>query len=168
MPRQPIVSSSHLVSQRGAALSEAEFALIMAGNAFSRWIVRCMTAAGQPDLSSLDVLILHFCTHRQREKRLSDICLMLNIEDSHVVSYGLKKLVKQELLGTRRQGKEVFYRATDAGVAACEAYREVRERCLMDAFAEIGTSEDKVGELASLLRAISGLYDQAARAAVSL
>ena len=36
-----IVSSSHLVSPRSVELSEFEFGLIVAWNAFSRWAVRC-------------------------------------------------------------------------------------------------------------------------------
>src|SRR5690606_13039635 len=54
--RRPIVSSAHLASEKLTALSEFEFALMMSGNAFARWIVRCMTAAGQPDLAALDVM----------------------------------------------------------------------------------------------------------------
>ena len=43
-----IVSSSHLVSAKSVELSELEFGLIVAWNAFSRWAVRCMAAAGCP------------------------------------------------------------------------------------------------------------------------
>ena len=43
---QPIVSSAHLVSPRSAEMSEFEFGLIVAGNAFHRWVVHCMAAAG--------------------------------------------------------------------------------------------------------------------------
>ena len=47
-----IVSSSHLVSAKSVELSELEFGLIVAWNAFSRWAVRCMAAAGCPELTS--------------------------------------------------------------------------------------------------------------------
>ena len=43
-----IVSSSHLVSPRSVEASEFEFGMIVAWNAFSRWMVRCMAAAGVP------------------------------------------------------------------------------------------------------------------------
>ena len=55
----PIVSSAHLVSPQSAELSEFEFGLIVAGNAFHRWITHCMSAAGLKDLTPLDVLVLH-------------------------------------------------------------------------------------------------------------
>ena len=35
----PIVSSAHLVSAHSAEMSEFEFGLIVAGNAFHRWVV---------------------------------------------------------------------------------------------------------------------------------
>ena len=88
----PIVSSAHLVSPQSAELSEFEFGLIVAGNAFHRWIVHCMSAAGLKDLTPLDVLVLHHVTHRARDKRLADICFIMNVEDTHLINYSLKKL----------------------------------------------------------------------------
>src|SRR4051794_11487703 len=75
-------SSEHL-SSKSPAMSELEFGLIMAGNAFNRWIVRCMAAAGLPELTTLDVLVLHHVHHRKRGKKTADICCILNIEDTH-------------------------------------------------------------------------------------
>ena len=92
--KRPIVSSAHLVSERAVELSEFEFGLILAHNAFARWIQRCMAAAGHPDLGFLEVLALHAVNHREREKRLSDLCFVLDIEDTHLVNYALKKLMK--------------------------------------------------------------------------
>ena len=53
----------------------------LAGNAFNRWVVRCMAAAGLKDLTTLDVLLLHHVNHRAREKKLADISFMMNIDD---------------------------------------------------------------------------------------
>ena len=85
-PLGPIVSSAHLVAEGAAQLSEFEFGLTLANNAFHRWIVRGMAAAGYPDLGAVDVLIVHTVNHRDRAKKLADICLVLNIEDTHVVT----------------------------------------------------------------------------------
>jgi len=164
-----IVSSAHLVSEQAGELSEFEYGLIVAGNAFNRWIVRCMAAAGVKDLGVLDVLVLHTVNHRGREKRLSDICFVLNVEDTHTVNYALKKLVKSGLVTTSKRGKEAFYAATGAGVSLCAEYRKVREACLVEALGAIGSVDNvEIGDTAKLLRALSGLYDQAARAATSL
>jgi predicted MarR family transcription regulator len=161
-----IVSSSHLVSPRSVELSEFEFGLIVAWNAFSRWAVRCMAAAGGADLTITDVLVLHHINHRARNKKLGDICFVLNYEDTHVVAYSLKKLVGAKLAQTEKIGKEVFYSPTAAGEAAVQKYRSVREACLIDNL-DAERNPD-IGELARLMRTMSGLYDQAARAATSL
>ncbi len=169
-PRRPaaqgIVSSSHLVSPRSLELSEFEFGLIVAWNAFSRWAVRCMAAAGCADLTITDVLLLHHISHRARNKKLADICFVLNYEDTHVVAYSLKKLVAAGLASADKLGKEVFYGPTAQGAAFVTQYREVREQCLVG---NLDTAQNAdIGELAQLLRTMSGLYDQAARAATSL
>ena len=164
----PIVSSAHLVSQQSAELSEFEFGLIVAGNAFHRWITHCMSAAGLRDLTPLDVLVLHHVTHRARDKRLADICFLMNVEDTHLINYSLKKLQNLGVVAGSKNGKEVTYASTDEGRGYVQRYREIRESCLIDALqADDGLNRD-IGELARLLRVLSGMYDQAARAAASL
>lgn len=166
-PRR-IVSSRHLAEGDGWELSELEFGLIIVHNAFSRWMTRCMAAAGHPDLSPLEILILHNVNHRARDKRLSDICFLLNIEDSHTVNYALRKLLKAGLLESEKRGKEVFYRTSHDGIALCTAYRDVRRQCLLDGLASTELSGAELRDLARNLRALSGHYDQASRAAASL
>lgn len=163
--RNRIVSSHHLVSPKSPELSEFEFGLIIAWHAFARWMMRCMTAAGVKDMTPIDVLVLHHVSHRDTEKRLADICFVLNVEDTHVVSYSLRKLAGLGLVRSVKHGKEAFFSATDAGREVCMAYRDVREACLMPGFT--GSAEDnaQIGELARLMRTLSGRYDQAARAA---
>lgn len=163
-----IVSSRHLAEGEGWELSELEFGLIIASNAFSRWMTRCMSAAGQPDLNPLEILILHNVNHRGKDKRLSDICFLLNIEDSHTVNYGLRKLLKAGLLASEKRGKEVFYRTSAEGAELCSAYRDVRRQCLLDGLSAADLPGKDLRELARSLRALSGHYDQASRAAASL
>ena len=164
----PIVSSAHLASGAMPALSEIEFAMTLAGNAFQRWMVRCMAAAGEDDLGPLDVLVLHVVAHRSRAKKLADLCLMLNIEDTHTVTYALKKLEKRGLISSARTGKEKLVEITDTGAALCERYREVREVCLVGGIVNTGVDPKRLSEIAALMRTLAGHYDQAARAAASL
>jgi predicted MarR family transcription regulator len=164
----PIVSSAHLAKSGFPELSEMEFALTIANNAFQRWIVRGLVAAGVADASPLDVLVLHLLYHRAKPKKLADICLMLNLEDTHVVAYALKKLEKAGLVVSGRKGKEKFAEVTNQGTALCERYREIREQCLLESVETLNVDARDVSRLAGLLRALSGLYDQAARAATSL
>jgi predicted MarR family transcription regulator len=164
----PIVSSGHLASGALPALSEFEFGLTMLNHAFHRWMVRCMAAAGVPDLSPFDVLVLHNVNHRAKPKRLADICLVLNVEDTHVVSYSLKKLERLKLLKAGKAGKEKIVSITPAGQAACERYKEVREALLVRSVKGTGMDPKTLSDFAAELRALSGHYDQAARAAASL
>lgn len=160
-----IVSSSHLVSPKVPELSEFEFGLIIAAHAFERWMVRCMAAAGMKDMTPVDVSVLHHVHHQDSEKRLADICFVLNIEDTHVVSYSLKKLKAMGLVKHARRGKEVFFSTTEAGKALCLRYREVREACLLPGFSGSGEENQRIAEIARMLRTLSGRYDQAARVA---
>jgi predicted MarR family transcription regulator len=160
-----IVSSAHLVSDKVPELSEMEFGMILAWHAFARWMMRCMASAGVTDMTPIDVLVLHHVTHRGNEKKLADICFVLNVEDTHVVSYSLKKLVSMGLVQNAKRGKEVFFSATQAGVDACLRYRDVREACLLPGFSGAADENERLGDLARMLRTLSGRYDQAARAA---
>lgn len=169
-PRRPtrILSSEHLADGDFPELSELEFGLIVAGNAFGRWVVRCMAAAGVPELALVDILVLHHVHHRARPKRLADVCFTLNYEDTHVVNYALKKLVGLGLVQAEKQGKEVLYRTTARGAALVMRYGEVRDDCLMPAIRDEHADHDALARVAQQLRLLSGLYDQAARAAASL
>ena len=173
-----IVSSSHLVSEKAAELSEVEYGLIVGWNAFGKWMVKAMATAvadagvmvtGGTDLAVLDILCLHSVNHRERPKKLGDICFKLNVEDSHTVNYALKKLIKMNLVSSEKHGKEVFYATTASGVDLCLKYRAVRESCLVDGFVDFdGGKGAELGEVARQLRFLSGLYDQAARSATNL
>lgn len=163
-----IVSSAHLAVGRGAEVSEFEYGMIICGHAFQRWIVRCMAAAGVKDLTPIDVLVLHHVNHRARDKKLADICFVLNVEDTHVVSYSLKKLVAAGLVKSERNGKEVLFATSARGQALIARYREVRDACLVASLNPDAADGAKLADVASLLRLMSGLYDQAARAASSL
>ena len=173
-----IVSSSHLVSENAAELSEVEYGLIVGWNAFGKWMVKAMATAvaeagmmvtGGTDLAVLDILCLHSVNHRERPKKLGDICFKLNVEDSHTVNYALKKLIKMKLVSSEKHGKEVFYATTPSGVNLCLGYRAVRESCLVNGFADFdGGRGAELGEVARQLRLLSGLYDQAARSATNL
>jgi predicted MarR family transcription regulator len=166
--KRRIVSSRHLAEGDGWEASELEFGLIVAYNAFSRWMVKCMSAAGHPELNQLEILVLHNVNHRGRDKKLSDICFLLNIEDTHTVNYALRKLTKAALILSEKRGKDVFYRASETGAALCEAYRAIRAQCLLEGLSRMDMSGDELRQIGASLRTLSGQYDQASRAASSL
>jgi len=114
--RSSIVASAHLAEQ-SQELSELEYGIIVASAALMRWMERCMQACGTVEMNALDVMVLHNLASRGRAKRQADICLLLNVEDTHTVTYALKKLSKLGLVEGAKQGKEMFYRTTEKGAA---------------------------------------------------
>ncbi|TCL71263.1 winged helix DNA-binding protein [Rhizobium sp. BK251] len=166
--RELIVSSAHLAVGSSPALSELEYGLILYSHAFNRWIVRCMAASGVPGLSPVEVMIIHSVRHRGKPKTLSDLCLVLDIEDTHIANYAVKKLQAAGLVKTGKAGKEKMIQATDKGLEAVKRYSEIRERLLVEATKVSGLSQDDLSDIASHLRAMSGYYEQAARSAATL
>ncbi len=167
-PIGPVVSAAHLASGAMPSLSEVEFGVTMMINAYYRWVVRCMAAAGVPGMSPLDVQVLHSINHRGRAKTLADLCLVLNIEDTYTVSYALKKLEAAKLIVSGRRGKEKTVAITPEGEKACLEYRRLREALLVQPVKAIGFDEKELSRLAAILRSVSGSYDQAARAAAAM
>jgi predicted MarR family transcription regulator len=164
----PIVSSAHLADGGSPGLSEVEYGLILASHAFSRWMVRCMAAAGLPGLSATEILILHSVRHRGREKKLADICLVLDIEDTHVATYAIRKLEAAGLVTTGKAAKEKTIKITNKGSEACARYAQIRERLFVASTTNARPAEDTLSDIAAVLRFLSGAYDQAARAATTL
>jgi predicted MarR family transcription regulator len=128
---------------------------------------RCMAAAagGMKDMASVDVLVLHHVHHRRTAKRIADVCFVLNIEDTHVVSYSLKKLAAAGLVRGERKGKEVFFSTTPAGAALCARYKRVRDACLVPGFTKSEEEAARLSAIAQFLRGQAGTYDQASRVA---
>jgi len=153
---------------KAEALTEIELGMVAAMHAFQRCIVRAMRDAGLQDLTVIDALILDQLQHRAHNKRLADICFILNIEDAHVASYSVRKLVRLGVAAGDKNGKEVTYAITPAGRQWLERYRDIREHRLLDALGTLRLHHAVLKELAQYLRKMSGLYDQAARAASSL
>src|SRR5690606_14021054 len=100
--KKPLIASSAHLAGRAPDLSEVEFGLMIASHAFNRWTVRCMAAAGLADLTATDIMVMHHVYHRQRPKKLADICFTLNVEDTHIVNYSLKKLERLGMVQGRR------------------------------------------------------------------
>jgi predicted MarR family transcription regulator len=170
LPPELVVSSAHLAAGSLPALSAFEFGLSLVSHAFQRWIVRCAAAAGAPGLSPTEVLVLHTVHHRGRPKRLADIALVLDIEDTHLITYALRKLEAAGLVRRKKNGKENMVETTETGAALCARYGEIRERLLVEAVRDAMGAEgaEEIMRAAQLMRTLSGFYNQAARAAATL
>ncbi len=164
----PVVSAAHLASGALPALSELEYAMTLTSNAMQRWTVLAATASGLPGLTPMDVQVLHSVHHRDRPKSLSELCMMLHIEDTHLVNYAIKKLESLNLLSTGKRGKEKIAKISPSGASACQQYHKIREALLIESIKTLGLDVKEISRAAQLLRILSGQYDQAARSAASL
>ena len=148
-------------------LSEFEYALIILSHGFQRWVEHCMEAADTRGLNALDILVLHAVNHRARGRRLTEICMVLNVDDTHLVAYALKKLAAAGLVLVKPRGRERHYETSGAGESACLAYRVVRESFLVPSLSWIAGRHDTVRDMAGFLRTLTALYDQAGRFATA-
>ena len=156
------------VDARAKSMTQFELALVVVHNAFSQWTIRCGTAVGAGRFSSLDLLVIGFLNAHDQKIRAADISFALKIEDNYTVQYALKKLLAADLVESQRLGKETLFSMTEAGRALYRKYSVVRSNFLLDAMAMLSKNGLDMEGLASLLRAISGIYEQAARNAASL
>jgi predicted MarR family transcription regulator len=158
----------HLSARTGmspAGLTDFEFDLITATHAFQRWMLRSTAATHLKDLSATDALVVQQIG--STEKSLADLSFILNIEDTHVVAYSLRKLVSLGIVKTDKHGKEVLYSTTALGQEYLELYQGIRDECLLRPIGDLQINPTALKELAQYLCKLSGLYDQAARAVSS-
>lgn len=148
-------------------LSEFEFAMFTLMFGFLSWTESCMAAADVRGLNSLDILVLHAVNHRARRRKQTEICMVLNIEDTHLVAYALKKLMAAELVHAIVEGRERCFETTAKGEAACQGYRRVREDFLVPNLSWIAGGDKVIKETAGLLRTMTALYAQAGRFATA-
>lgn len=144
-----------------------ELALVVASNAFTQWVSRCGAAAGAAGFAPLDLLVLSMVDRRLRDKRAADICFALKVEDMHTVTYSLKKLSNAGLVASQRNGKETLFSTTSEGQRLCERYQRLRHRFLIDAMTVLSDEELDMTAITGRLRALSGMYEQAARNATT-
>lgn len=125
---------------------------------------------GVPNLSPLEVLILHIVRHRNRAKKFADISPILDIEEVHLVNYALRSLRRRGWSARAAKARRRWSRSRPLGADVCTCYMAVREQLLVSRFCTSGLS----GRIASLsgvgemLRAVSGYYNQAARSAATV
>ena len=160
------LSSSHHLADTNPELSALEYSLTLVGSAYQRWIVRCMTASGMPQLSPTEILILHFVRSLDKPKSFMDIMLVRDIDETHLVTYAVRKLERLGLVATKRAGKEKLVQATPAGIKLCAKYKNLREELLL--FIAKNANREELSKAAEVLAGLAGFYSQATRAAATM
>ena len=148
-------------------LSELELTVTVLWNSVRRWMNQRSNASAINGLSDLDVFLLHLLVYRNRQLRGVDLAFALSIDDMHLVMYSLKKLTKLGFTSSSKIGKEVFYRSTDKGKDHYAEFLVDRKKYLEPTL-RLGTNGNFDFEMLNAsLRALSGVYEQAARSAAS-
>jgi predicted MarR family transcription regulator len=146
-----------------AELAGFEFSLERVIQAFYRWKSDCMAAVADVGLSGHDTSVLNVIRMKDRPKGLSEICRLLNREDSSNIQYAIRKLLKAGLIqktgGASRKG--TAYTVTEAGRDATEAYAALRREILLALTGSIEASGENVRQAAHVLDLMTGMYDQA-------
>lgn len=150
-------------------LSDLEFSLINITYGFPRWVEACMVASGTRGLGATDILVLHAANHRAKGRRLAEISMVLNIDDTHLVAYALKKLIAADLVVVKRQGRESHYETTARGDEVCLEYRNVRDQFLVENVKWLieGRPKTTLSDSTLFLRMLTTIYDQSGRSATA-
>ncbi len=148
-------------------LTELELTLTVLWNSVRRWMSQRGNSNEVNGLSELDVFLLHLLVYRNRQLRAIDLAFALSIDDMHLVTYSLKKLLRIGMVSSTKIGKEVFYKSTDKGREHYEDFHADRRAYLEPAMSFIPQEGVDIAKVNQFLRALSGMYEQAARAAAS-
>lgn len=148
-------------------LTELELTLTVLWNSVRRWMSQRGNSHEVNGLSELDVFLLHLLVYRNRQLRAIDLAFALSIDDMHLVTYSLKKLLRLNMVGSTKIGKEVFYKATDKGQEHYDEFHADRRAYLEPALSFVAQDGIDIAKVNQFLRALSGMYEQAARAAAS-
>ena len=163
----PTLATEDKVKSESEMLSELEIALTVLWNSVRRWMMQRSKSNTVNGLSDLDVFLLHLLVYRDRPLRAIDLSFALSVDDMHLVTYALKKLVRLGTITSKRVGKEVFYAAAEKGRKHYAEFLEDRKRYLEPAMQYVTGGAYDLDAVNSLLRQISGIYEQAARAAAT-
>ncbi len=167
-PRQDHMS--HLAdTPHEAALTDLEYQLLRVSEAFFRWEAQGMQAAAGLDLGPSDLGILHVVRMHDRPKGLTEIGRLLNRDDTPNIQYSLRKLEKLELIDKQRDSsrKTFLYQTTERGREATDAYAVLRRKLLVRLTNSLQDANLQFDQTTLLLELLTGIYDQATRAAAT-
>jgi predicted MarR family transcription regulator len=166
MIENPLDESQSPPPSDAQRLSTFEYDLITVMFGFFRWIETCMNAADVIGLNSLDILILHALNRRAKGQRLSEIGVVLNIDDTHLLAYSLKKLMNAGLVQATRTGRERIFVTTIEGDTACTNYHRIRENFFVREVVKHESDFEDFEKVAATLSNLASTYDRAGRAAL--
>jgi predicted MarR family transcription regulator len=149
-------------------VTEVEYALMRSYEAFGRWQAECLATVIEFSASGPENALLHIIRMNDRPKSVRDLALMTNREDIPNIQYSLRKLLKGGFIKRTGSGRAgVTYEVTPLGQRVTERYADIREVLLIGAVKRIPDLAGKLEQAARTLELMTGIYEEAARAAAT-
>lgn len=149
-------------------VTEVEYALMRSYEAFGHWQAECLATVIEFSASGPENALLHVIRMNDRPKSVRDLAQMTNRDDIPNIQYSLRKLLKGGLITRTGSGRAgVTYEVTPLGHRVTERYADIRSVLLIDAVTRIPEMADKLEDVARTLELMTGIYEQAARAAAT-
>jgi predicted MarR family transcription regulator len=146
-------------------ITRFEQSLQVVKNSFEQWVRRCGARAGMIGFASIEIEVLHIIGRAKEARRIADICFVLNVEDTHIVTYAVKKLLKAGLVESKRSGKDALFSITRVGGERMLAYAEVKRQLLLEAAERFSEQDIDLETLAEKMHVLASIYEKAARSA---
>lgn len=149
-------------------VSEIEYALMRANEAFGRWQTECLASVVDLAVSGPENAMLHIIRMNDRPKSIKDLARLANREDIPNIQYSLRKLIGAGLVVRQGSGRSgVTYSVTDSGRAVTDQFAEIRASLLIAAIKSVPNFPQKLEEATRTLDLLTGIYEQAARIAAT-
>ena len=148
-----------------AAVTILERKLQVLNNTFEQWVKRCAGKSGLSPFSTIEIHILHRIGRAESPRRIADLCFALKVEDTHIVTYAVRKLAKAGLIEGNKSGKEVYFHTTTEGNDRIAAYAETKRENLGAALRMFQEQDIQLYALGEQLQVLSAVYESAARRA---
>lgn len=145
-----------------SSLTRVELAMIRANEAFERWTFFLHKSVNGKPLGAQDVHLLHSIRMRGGAQNLSELLLFLNRHDVSTIQYSLRKIEQAGLIEriTGNSKREAGYRLTESGLAATDAYAQLRTEILVDLVCDVNGLMAALDAAAAAMERLTGLYDQ--------
>lgn len=146
------------------ALIDLEFALIRTYQSFIRWQSECINAVTQEPISGDENALLHVVRMKGTPKEMKDLTRITNRQDVPNIQYGLRKLIKMDLIEKTGSGRTgVFYQATAKGIRVCEEYATLRREVLVGTVRNLAHFAHDAAPTAAQLVELEKAYETASR-----
>lgn len=152
------------------AVTELEYALMRAAEAFTRWQSEALASITGLPVSGSDNAILHIIRMKDRPKSIRDIARLMNRDDIANIQYTIRKLTKAGLIekdNSDDKRNTVSYSITQRGREVTDDFTALRRDLLLSVTRSVDGLDNRLNDASRTLDLLSGIHEQAARIAAT-